>query len=90
MGGDREEDHDHSGAAAHQRMFERCCNAYLVFYERVHPLDKEEDMRRVGVEQRDELFEKIHKQNLAFKNLKIFSDSDFIQFASDFFRLCQF
>ena len=66
-------------------MFERCCNAYLVFYERV-----EQEKVEAKEDHHVELFNKIHEQNQAFKHLKVFSDQDFIKFMLDYIKLCTF
>mmetsp|Transcript_14932 Transcript_14932/g.23135 ORF Transcript_14932/g.23135 Transcript_14932/m.23135 type:complete len:83 (+) Transcript_14932:6789-7037(+) len=39
---------------------------------------------------KQELVSRIHKQNQAFKNLKIFSDQDYIKFMVDFVNQCHF
>ena len=79
------------------RMFERCCNAYYLFYERVYKIEekqedkmeKEDDMRLQELH-KERIFDKIHQQNQAFKHLKIFTDNDFINFMLDYINLCQF
>lgn len=37
-----------------------------------------------------QIFNRIHEENQAFKHLKIFSDNDFIKFMLDYINLCTF
>lgn len=79
-------------------MFERCANAYLIFYERVNPEEKMEEPRKEQqsdamdkpAQHQEKIFRKIHEENQAFKHLKIFSDNDFIKFMLDYINLCSF
>ena len=87
---------ENEGARNENRLFERCCNAYLIFYERVTEIEAKTDMLLSEAEeikkeaQQRQIFQKIHEQNQAFKHLKIFSENDFIKFMLEYVNLCTF
>ena len=76
------------------RLFERCRNAYLLFYERVHPItekvaEKETDGNFInGIE--NKLYQKIWDENGQFMKLKLFFDQEYFQFVRDYVSLYNF
>lgn len=87
---------ENEGAQNQNRLYERCCNAYLIFYERIAAIEAKTDMLLSEAEeikkeaQQRQIFQKIHEQNQAFKHLKIFSENDFIKFMLEYVNLCSF
>ena len=83
---------------ADARMFERCRNAYLLFYERVNPI-KEDQIQLLttnsaskrfinGIE--SSVYQRIWEENAAFMKLKLFFDSQYFSFARDYIKLYNF
>ena len=84
---------------ADARMFERCRNAYLLFYERVNPI-KEDPIQLLtantsttkrfinGIE--NSVYQRIWEENAAFMKLKLFFDSEYFSFARDYIKLYDF
>ena len=83
---------------ADARMFERCRNAYLLFYERVNPI-KEDQIQLLttnsvskrfinGIE--SSVYQRIWEENAAFMKLKLFFDSEYFSFARDYIKLYNF
>ena len=59
FGGQQQKENEFENEYTNQQkiMYERCCNAYLIFYERI---EKQESL---NVEQQLQLFKPIHDQN---------------------------
>jgi hypothetical protein len=83
---------------ADARMFERCRNAYLLFYERVNPIKEEKPMQLLtpvsqkkfinGIE--STVYQRIWEENAAFMKLKLFFDQEYFSFARDYINLYNF
>ena len=83
---------------ADARMFERCRNAYLLFYERVNPIKEEQPLQLLtpittkkfinGIE--STVYQRIWEENAAFMKLKLFFDSEYFSFARDYINLYNF
>jgi hypothetical protein len=86
------------------RLFERCRNAYLLFYERVHPIKRETQKSLVsdsmltaqvnykkfinGIE--SNIYQRIWEENAAFMKLKIFFDQEYFSFVREYVNLYNF
>lgn len=86
FGGQQQKDDFEENVARQDKMiYERCCNAYLIFYERVDSVQQAQPLKVP----RPPIIDTIHSQNQAFKHLKIFSEPDFVSFMLEFISLCQ-
>mmetsp|Transcript_45853 Transcript_45853/g.33603 ORF Transcript_45853/g.33603 Transcript_45853/m.33603 type:complete len:125 (+) Transcript_45853:571-945(+) len=71
--------------AGDARLFERCRNAYLLFYERVTPVMEESSALLKKTSSLDpSVYHRIWEENGAFMKLKIFFDQEYFQFVREY------
>lgn len=65
----------------------RSRNAYLLFYERIQPVDNNLSVQVKDKQIKGEFFETIWKENLQFLKARLVFDADFLKFVDDIFEL---
>ena len=77
-----------------ERMWEKCRNAYLLFYHRVHPLpgahDKVEDGERFVNGIPTSVYQHIWDENMSFLKRRYFYEPDYFSFMKDLVALYNF
>jgi len=81
---------------ADARLFERCRNAYLLFYERIEPVKIAKPTLEANLQKKlingieSSVYQRIRDENAAFMKLKIFFDQEYFSFARDYINLYNF